>query len=256
MDSFFYIKVAFLCVVILSFSLYSYFKFDVKREKFNNSSKSEDKNENKEKTIILLGDSILNNEAYVKNNQSILNLVKKKREKSKKETNTENAGDVNVFSFAQNNASIVDIYQQLREVPLELNNQNTSLFLSVGGNDILTQFAENNEREKNDLKPMFFAYKKLIDSIQTKMDQVGKIVIMNIYYPTNMKYKQYKPILEEWNQLLEDYVREKQQTNEGNTVFDIIRLNYLLTEPTDFTLSIEPSETGGIKIADNIILQA
>lgn len=239
----------------------------MKREKFSNSSMNEEdnnnnninkndnnknKNENKERTIILLGDSILNNEAYVKNNQTILNLVKKKREKDNKD---KQPVDANVFSFAQNNASIVDIYQQLREIPLELNNPNTSLFLSVGGNDILTQFAGNNEREQNDLKPMFSAYKKLFDSIQTKMDLVGKIVIMNIYYPTNMKYKQYKPILEEWNQLLEDYVREKQRQT-SNTSFDILRLNFLLTEPTDFTLSIEPSETGGMKIADNIILQA
>ena len=230
----FYIKVFVLCLIILLASLYSYFQYDRQERK-----EKEGMTQNSSKPLILLlGDSIFNNEAYVKNGKSIVNLLKDKEQE--------------VDSYAVNNASIIDIYQQLNNVPLDLNNEHTSLFLSVGGNDILTTFVDQIQNEdsdmKNTLKPIFNAYKKLVASIQTKMNKVGKITLVNLYYPTNMKYQQYKPILEEWNRLLDQYAREKN--------LNVLRLNYLLTQSTDFSLSIEPSESGGMKIADNIILNA
>lgn len=232
----FYIKVFILCLIILLASLYSYFQHEREEETKAKKDKQKEGMTNNS-TILLLGDSILNNEAYVKNGKSIVNLLKEK-------------SDQEVDSYAVNNASIIDIYQQLNNVPLDLNDENTSLFLSVGGNDILTTFEDEiqNENDGDRLKPIFNAYKKLVTSIQTKMNKVGKITLLNLYYPTNMKYQQYKPILEEWNRLLDQYTREKN--------LNILRLNYLLTQSTDFSLSIEPSESGGMKIADNIILNA
>ena len=73
-----------------------------------------------------------------------------------------------------------------------------------------------------------------------------KLVLLDIYYPTNIKLAQYKPILEEWNKLISDF----SSTNN----IQVINISNILTESTDFTLNIEPSETGGDKIANQILL--
>ena len=80
------------------------------------------------------------------------------------------------------------------------------------------------------------------------MDQT-KMVLIDIYYPTNIKFTQYKPILEEWNKLISDFSKDS-----ANNISNVINISNILTDPTDFTLNIEPSETGGEKIADNILL--
>jgi hypothetical protein len=74
----------------------------------------------------------------------------------------------------------------------------------------------------------------------------GSIILLDIYYPTNIKFAQYKPILEEWNKLIADFA----STNN----LQVINISSILTDSTDFTLNIEPSETGGEKIVDNILL--
>jgi hypothetical protein len=74
----------------------------------------------------------------------------------------------------------------------------------------------------------------------------SKIILIDIYYPTNIKLAQYKPILEEWNKLIADFA----STNN----LQVINISNILTDSTDFTLNIEPSETGGEKIVDNILL--
>jgi lysophospholipase L1-like esterase len=223
MDFFFYLKIVVLVIVILSASLYSYYKFDVKREELTTKRETE-------KTIILLGDSILKNNTYVKHGKSVEDLLKEKQ--------------ANVYSFARDNASIVDIYEQINQIPTDLNLESTIIFLSVGGNDILSTYMEREENNNTDaLKPMFAAYKKLTKSIQAKMN-LSRLVLMNIYYPTNIKYNQYKPILQEWNKMVDDYAREES--------IKVVRIENVLVESTDFTVSIEPSETGGVKIVNSM----
>ena len=75
----------------------------------------------------------------------------------------------------------------------------------------------------------------------------SKLVLIDIYYPTNIKYEQYKPILQEWNKLLNDFVNDSENLS-------ILKISNVLTDPTDFTLNIEPSDTGGEKIAEQILL--
>ena len=221
--NFLYLKIAVLSFIILLASTYSYFKYDSKREEKEAFTTKQDK------TIILLGDSILKNNSYVKHGKAIEDLLKEKQP--------------NVYSFAKNSSSIVDIYEQLNQIPTDLNLDSTIIFLSVGGNDILTNYVdkETSVENKDPLKPMFIAYKKLIKSIQTKMN-LSKLVLITVYYPINMKFKQYKPILQEWNKLIDDYAREENM--------EVVHIETMLVEPTDFTLSIEPSETGGVKIVN------
>jgi lysophospholipase L1-like esterase len=224
MDYLFYMKIAVLALIILIASTYSYYKFDFKREKETFTAA-------KNSTIVLLGDSILKNNSYVKHGKAVEDLLKDKQP--------------NVYSYAKNSSSIVDIYEQLNQIPTDLNLDSTIVFLSVGGNDILATYVDKelSVENKDALRPMFMAYKKLVKSIQTKMN-LSRLVLINIYYPMCIKYSQYRPILEEWNKLVDDYGREKN--------IKVVHIENVLVETTDFTLSIEPSESGGVKIVDSM----
>jgi hypothetical protein len=231
----FYLYIFILCFVIISVSSFThYYKYYVLKEHFSNNNSSE-------KTYVLLGDSIIKNNSFVKNGKGIDDILNEK-------TNG------NSYCYAKDDSTIVDIYSQLDSIPSDLNNKNTIVFLSVGGNDILKNYVSNDVDTKNTkvLELIFNAYKKLFESIQTKMDQT-KMVLIDIYYPTSIKFSQYKPILEEWNKLISDFASSYNDNNSNNNL-RVLKISNILTESTDFTLNIEPSETGGEKIVDNILL--
>jgi hypothetical protein len=221
----FYLYILLLCFIIIAVSSFThYYKYYILKEQFSTNDKS----------YILLGDSIIKNNSYVKNGKGIDDILIEK-------TNG------NSHCYAKDESTIVDIYSQLDFIPVDLNKKSTTIFLSVGGNDILNNYVDKdiNVKDIKVLDPIFNAYKKLFKSIQTKMDE-SKIILIDIYYPTNIKLAQYKPILEEWNKLITDFA----STNN----LQVINISSILTDSTDFTLNIEPSETGGQKIADNILL--
>lgn len=246
----FYLYIFILCFVIISVSSFThYYKYYVLKEHFSNiysdsnvnSNIYSNSNSNSNKTYVLLGDSIIKNNSFVKNGKGIDDILNEK-------TNG------NSYCYAKNDSTIVDIYSQLDSIPSDLNNKNTIVFLSVGGNDILNNYVNNDVDTKNTkvLELIFNTYKKLFKSIQTKMDQT-KIVLIDIYYPTSIKFSQYRPILEEWNKLISDFVSSFNSNNNSNNL-QVLNISNILIESTDFTLNIEPSETGGEKIANNILL--
>jgi hypothetical protein len=221
----FYLYILLLSFIIIIVSSFThYYKYYVlnneKKEPFSNN----------EKVYVLLGDSIIKNNSYVKNGKGIDDILLEKT-------------DGNSYCYAKNNSTIVDVYEQLELIPSHLNKPSTIIFLSAGGNDILRIYEnkEINVDDKKGLNPIFSSYKKLIKSIQTKMNEC-QIVLLDIYYPINIKFSQFKPILEEWNKLI--YANNLQ----------VINISNILIDPTDFTLNIEPSETGGEKIANSILL--
>jgi hypothetical protein len=223
----FYLYILLLCFIIIAVSSFThYYKYYVLnlKEQFSTN----------DKTYVLLGDSIIKNNSYVKNGKGIDDILSER-------TNG------NSYCYAKDDSTIVDIYSQLDSVPGDLNKKYSTIFLSVGGNDILKIFADKDVSIKDTkvLDPIFNAYKNLIKSIQTKMNE-SKLILLDIYYPTNIKFAQYKPILEEWNKLIADFA----STNN----LQVINISSILTDSTDFTLNIEPSETGGEKIANNILL--
>jgi hypothetical protein len=179
--------------------------------------------------MVLLGDSIFKNESYVKSGLSVSEYLKSNLSST--------------YCYALNDSTIVDVYNQVEQIPLDYNDPNCSIFLSVGGNDILS----NHIQDKESLMPIFIAYTKLIRSIKTKMDK-SRLFLVNIYYPSNLKYSQYTPILVEWNKMIDDYAYES-----TNNISGVVRLNELFKEESDFTHEIEPSETGGLKIAEAIL---
>ena len=177
---------------------------------------------------------IIKNNSYVKNDKAIDDILNEK-------TNG------NTYCYAKDETTITDVYSQLDSIPSNLNKNTTTIFLSVGGNDILNNYADKEVSVKDTkiLNPIFSAYKKLVKSIQTKMND-SKIVLLDIYYPTNIKVAQYKPIIEEWNKLISDFASMNN--------LQIINISEILTDSSDFTLNIEPSDTGGEKIVNNILL--
>jgi hypothetical protein len=220
-----YLYIFILIFIILVVSFYTQYKYDsINTETFSNNKNS----------IVLLGDSILKNNSYVKNGQSIEDILR------------ENKGD-NLYCLALNNSTIVDVYSQIDSIPIELNNENTTIFLSSGGNDILSQYVDKHDSDVSDthvLNVIFIAYKKMVKSLRAKMNK-AKIVLIDIYYPTSNQFSQYKPIVQDWNKMLEKYAREKS--------YGLIQISKSVTASDDFTLSIEPSEKGGEKIARSIL---
>jgi len=222
--NYFYLKVFLLICFIVAVSYWTTYNSSL-FESFKTNKSSD--------TIVLLGDSILKNNSYVSNGKSVDNLL-------------EERSNGTIYSLAENNSKIVDIYFQIDKIPIELNNNSTNIFLSAGGNDILSFYVDQTENatDASALNPMFSAYKKLIESIQTKLDK-ARIVILDIYYPNNMTYKPYHPIIKEWNDKIYDYA------NKNN--YSILKISNHLTQSSDFTMGIEPSATGGKKITDMIL---
>lgn len=216
---YFYLYIFFLFCFIIFMSYYN------TKEGFTNNTKS----------FILLGDSILKNDAYVSNGKSVENLVAERNQ--------------NVYCFAEDHSKIVDVYSQIDKIPHEFDSPNTLIFLSAGGNDILSHYVDQNQDITNTsvLKPMFSAYKNLIKSIQKRMPQ-SKIILFDIYYPDNLTYKQYHYIIKEWNNMIYDF-----SENPKNKIYGVIRISSYLTQNNDFSFGIEPSSSGGQKIADLIL---
>jgi hypothetical protein len=185
--------------------------------------------------FLLLGDSILNNSVYVVNGKSVNELLIEK-------TNNRTT------SLAKNDATIVEVYDQVGIIPNKLKNasNNTTIFLSVGGNDILNQVSdkEGGQVDSKVINTIFSAYKPLIKSIQRIMPN-SRLVLLDIYFPNNMKYKPLHDAIREWNNKLYNYAKENN--------LSVLRISNILFKPEDFTLGIEPSAIGSQKLVDAIL---
>ena len=188
-----------------------------------------------QKNIILLGDSILNNSMYVKKDKSIQQLLINKADKNK------------IYYMAKDGAIISDIYDQFSTIPLEIDNAQTSFFVSVGGNDILNKIKKdsNESNMTNNLNIIFASYTKLIKALQTRFIK-SNIVLFDIYLPSVLTALQ-KDYITHWNTLLSDY-----SLNTDNNIKSLITISLKLTKDDDFVNGYEPSIKGGKKIVDQI----
>ena len=207
------------CLFILFIILYFYFSFY--RENLTNMNN---------KKIVLLGDSILENSSYA--NPCILEILQ----------NT----SFSVLALAQDNATIESTYLQLHDLPSSLNNRNTFIFVSVGGNDILKKYVYKdiqNDKHKN-ITNIFHEYKSLILSLKTKMN-LSNIILLNIYYPHSSYYKSYYLLIREWNELLKEFCLKNG--------FKLLNIAESMTAEEDFSFDIEPSSIGSQKISKDIL---
>ena len=223
---YFYLYMFFLSILIIAMAFWNTVTQKNINEGFTNTNN---------KSIVLMGDSILKNNSYVKDGKNIENLIIERNPK--------------IYCYAEDHSKISDIFYQINKLPIELNTPNTYIFLSAGGNNILTHYVDQNQdiTDTSILRPMFGAYKNLVKSIRTRLPQ-AKIILLDIYYPDNLQYKQFHSIIKEWNGMIYDFAE-----NPKNKIYGVIRISSHLTQNDDFSFGIEPSSSGGQKIA-NLIL--
>ena len=114
---YFYLYIILLVIFIIGVSYYNTFlSSQINKEGFNNN-----------KSIVLLGDSILKNNTYTSNGKGVDDLLIERN----------NGG---VYCYAEDYSKITDVYSQIDNIPPQLNSQNTTIFLSSGGNDLLTHY--------------------------------------------------------------------------------------------------------------------
>lgn len=222
--------IIFLSIFIFGFSIYNTYLV----ENFDNKVGGLPL-KNREKTYVLMGDSILKNNAYVADGKSVETFLMEENKK--------------VINLAEDHAKISDILAQVNKLPVELNHPNTYIFLSAGGNNILSHYVDQNNdiTDTSILQPMFGAYKNLIKSIQTRVPSAN-IVLLDIYYPDNLQYKPFHPIIQEWNNRIYDFAKKGK-----NKIYGVLKISQQLTQNDDFSFGIEPSSSGGKKIVELII---
>jgi lysophospholipase L1-like esterase len=181
-------------------------------------------------TVILMGDSVLNNANYVPAGKSVYDSLKSKLSK--------------VINLAKDGATISDLYGQLDKIPVDLNNTNTYIFISAGGNDILNKRTELSTTE---IRRLFDLYMEFLKALRTKLGS-AKINLLNLYLPVNPRYQSYKTSIDQWNQLLQA------SSNKVGEMYNVVDLYGLLKTPEDFVYDIEPSESASDKIAYLIYL--
>jgi len=189
--------------------------------------------EQKPKTIILMGDSILKNNVYV--NKGV-------DERMMAET------ECKIVSLARDKTTIGHTYKQLDEIPNGINVPSSVIVLSVGGNDIIESYIDgpyDSERDSKYVSKLFDAYKSLVAELRNKMDK-ARIVVLDIYYPANNQYKEFYPLIKSWNKMQSEYVKTA-------NVEQVIKISDVLSKPQDFAFDIEPSDKGGQKIVDAIL---
>jgi hypothetical protein len=191
-------------------------------------------------TIVLIGDSILNNNMYVPIGNSVADNIKLLH------------GN-NVIIGAKDNATIDTCYQQLT-INNIVNSENYFLFISIGGNDILNNslswvivddsLNDKNKNKNNKFNNLKKKYIELIASIKEKYPKI-KINLLNLYFPIDEKYNKYEKIIIEWNKMISSLCSKNK--------YNLLRLDNLLTNASDFTHEIEPSSIGSEKIAKLIV---
>jgi len=181
---------------------------------------------NSSKNLIFLGDSILNNQSYVLPGETVQDLLEKQ-------------STLKIFNYAEDGANLFSVYQQLEKIPEYLNSTETTIFLSIGGNDILSLILKN-ENKNNDIfiLLLFQKYQNLLTVLLEKMNKCY-IFILDIYYPVDSYFKSYENFLKKWNLLLDN----------NNEKIPIIKISLFLNKKEDFTKSIEPSKFASEKIA-------
>jgi hypothetical protein len=184
-------------------------------------------------SIVLIGDSMLNNSNYIENNQdtkdlSIPGLIKE-------------SDAINLYNYAKDSATIDDCYSQINgitQIP-----KNTTIFISAGGNNIVNE--SNRSGINNDTISMLFnKYSKMVLTIKRQFPGTT-IYLLTLYKPTDPAYSKLYKYIDQWNIKINDFAKKNG--------LKILQTNILLTKEEDFVYGIEPSKIGGKKIADEIL---
>ena len=221
------IIVRFILIILCIFIFVCIIKFiknHTNIELFNTQNESNPMDKANDSVVICAGDSILNNKIYVPSGKSVVDYIRLNSYSHKDIINISRDGDI-----------ITDVYNQMRQIP-NVETKNMTIILSVGGNDLL---------EYELIEKAYINYIELIKYI--KQTYKCKLYVLNLYYPMDESMKKFHETISKWNTLLKEIPKkEKIEIN-------IIDISKIITEPSDLVNKIEPSVTGGLKIANKII---
>ena len=180
--------------------------------------------------VILIGDSILENSNYVNHNNTVGANIKNTHEKT--------------LVLAKDNSVVNDIKSQLKNIPKKLDNKNTYVFLSVGGNDLLEIYKYQNKHinDFSHINNVFSKYKKLVHFIKKKYK--FNLVLLNVYYPKEVLYIKFHKIIKTWNKKLLGFSKKNK--------FKFLDISKILYKKIHFTNGIEPSDEGSKLLANGI----
>ena len=190
--------------------------------------------------IVLLGDSIFDNAAYVGENPDVISQLKVKLPEN-----------WNANLNAVDGNKVDDVYAQLEKLPENA----THLVLSVGGNDALSCISILNEKVASsaevfiklaNLREDFEEkYQKLLRSILSLGIPTAICTIYNPNYPESTYQRIGVSALTIFNDVI---IRQAFQFG-----IPLIDLRLTCNEATDYANPIEPSSTGGEKIVNAIV---
>ena len=182
------------------------------------------------KKIILMGDSMLKNNQYVKPKQSVEYLLKQKHS--------------NTLIVAKDNSHIANLPEQFNKIKSSID-KHTEIIISIGGNDILyyNQNKHINKYYYNRIDRLFTLFEKTIKKLFK--DTKATVYFLNIYYPKSNSYKKYHNLISEWNQKLKMFTKKHK--------YHLIEVDKLFRHATDFTNDIEPSYQGSKLLVHKIL---
>ena len=189
--------------------------------------------------LVLLGDSILDNAAYVPGRPAVIEQVRNRMPPGW--TVTRSARDGNVIN---------DVVRQLERSPADA----THFVLSAGGNDVLCEIGILQERVGTvgeglqllaDVQDRFKSdYHRLLEAIRQR-DLPA--VICTIYNPCSPDEQLQRAMVAALRLFNDGIIESGREYG-----FPVIDLRAICTEVADFANPIEPSSTGGAKIAQAI----
>lgn len=189
--------------------------------------------------VVLLGDSILDNAAYVPAGEDVVSYLKHEMPRDSK-----------VTLLAKDGSTIRDVYRQLSRIPADA----THLVLSVGGNDALMQsdiltkpansFAEVLNKLADIGEQFETDYMSLLRSVRAKG---FRTIACTIYYP-NFQDATIQRVSKTALTIFNDAIIRAA----FDTFTTLIDLRLMLNETSDYANEIEPSSQGSRKIANMI----
>jgi hypothetical protein len=194
--------------------------------------------------LVLLGDSILDNAAYVHGRPAVIDQVRNRLPEGWRAT-----------LIARDGSVIIDVHRQLEQVPDDASH----LVLSAGGNDVLFEVGilqepaatvgEGLQLLAEILDRFMGDYHRLLRSIK---DRGLNTMVCTVYNPSALDERLQREAVTALSLFNDGIIRAAREFQ-----FPVIDLRAVCTEIADFANEIEPSSTGGAKIAHaicNVIL--
>jgi lysophospholipase L1-like esterase len=191
------------------------------------------------RTVLLLGDSILDNEPYTGGAPDTTAHLR----------STLGAGWT-VELLARDGATMVDVASQLRRIP----RHEAVAFLSVGGND-LAQHIGLLARSSTSAESVLGELLQIADRFSANYDEVARSLaakvertILCTIYEVQLEPRPFAELARVPLGVLNDRIIRVA----ARSGLEVLELRDVCTSPADFVMQIEPSARGARRIADSI----